>query len=96
MVPLQDIFGRFLNLPTEIDSEVVPRLKLLWTLFIVAKAELLGSLPDLVSSFNLLVCVSDVMLTHLPQDLCKLDFSDKVCTLSAPIGKAVFQQRAIV
>lgn len=78
---MQDIFSRFLNLPTEEDGKVVPRLQLLWTLFIVAKAELLGPLPDLVSSFNLLVCVSNVILTHLPKDLCKLDLSDKVGNL---------------
>lgn len=82
---MQDIFGRFLNLPTEINDEVVPRLRMLWTLFIVAKAELLGPLPDLVSSFNLLVCVSNVMLTHLPKALCKLDYSDKVQYLLALI-----------
>ena len=85
---MQDIFSRFLNLPTEEDNEVVPRLRLLWTLFIVAKAELLGPLPDLVSSFNLLVCVSNVILTHLPKELCKLDFSDKVHPL---FGKKMTQ-----
>lgn len=78
---MQDIFARFLNLPTEVDDKLAPTLRLLWTLFIVSKAELLGPLPDLVSSFNLLVCVSNVILVHLPRDTDNIDLDDKVSTI---------------
>ena len=77
-VTLQDMYGRYLNLPTEVDGQLAPTLRLLWTLFILAKAELLGPLPDLVSSFNLLVCVVNVILAHLPQSADSPDFADKV------------------
>ena len=75
---MQDIYARFLHLPTEVNGRLAPQLQLLWTLFVLAKAELLGPLPDLVSSFNLLVCVTNVLLIHLPRDASSIDFDDKV------------------
>ena len=76
--PLQDIFERFFNLPTGAGKQVAPILRLMWLLFILAKAELLGALPDLVSSFNLLVCVANTILAHIPRALGTVDFNDKV------------------
>ena len=37
-----------------------------WLLFITAKARLLQPYPDLVTSFNLLICVVNEMLAHMP------------------------------
>jgi Domain of unknown function (DUF3452) len=38
--------------------------RLAWLLFIVAKAQILREAPDLISSFNLLLCVVNVVLAH--------------------------------
>lgn len=78
-LPLQDLFQRYCNLPLGAGDQPAPILKLTWLLFILAKAELLGPLPDLVTSFNLLVCVVNIIVCHLPRALGAVNFSDKAC-----------------
>ncbi len=38
-----------------------------WKLFIVAKAKLFAPFPDLVASFNLLICVLAFVYCHIPE-----------------------------
>ena len=42
----------------------------------LAKAELLKEVPELVNYFNLLVCVVNVILNHVPKALGAVDFTD--------------------
>ena len=42
---------------------------LCWLLYVVAKARLLPPFPDLVSSFNLLICVIALVYAHVPPRL---------------------------
>ena len=81
---LQDLFQKFCKLPAGTGEQPAPVLRLTWLLFILAKAELLGSVPDLVTSFNLLVCVMNVIVAHLPRALGTVDFSDQVGRPSIP------------
>ena len=82
---MQDLFQRLCNLPLGNNDQPVPILRLTWLLFVLSKAELLGPLPDLVTSFNLLVCVINVILAHLPRALGTVDFADQVRLLIAAI-----------
>lgn len=41
-------------------------LRFTWKLFIVAKAKLFAPFPDLVASFNLLICVLAFVYCHVP------------------------------
>lgn len=40
--------------------------KTAWLLFLYAKARLLPPFPDLVSAFNLLLCIMNLLLAHVP------------------------------
>jgi hypothetical protein len=65
---MQEFFSKLCTLPVEGDGSEV--FKLFWTLFLVAKASLLEPFPDLVTSFNILVNVLNLLLGHLaPEDL---------------------------
>lgn len=54
----------YIGLPvTEADATVF---RFTWKLFIVAKAKLFDPFPDLVASFNLLICVLAFGYCHVP------------------------------
>jgi hypothetical protein len=63
---VQDLFQAYFALPTDGRPGEPSVLRLTWHLFIVAKAKLLPPFPDLVSSFNLLVCVLAFVFAHVP------------------------------
>ncbi len=48
-----------------------------WKLFIVAKAKLFDPFPDLVASFNLLICVLAFVYCHVPAALRAVPLTDK-------------------
>ena len=61
---VQDLFHLYIGLPvTEADATVF---RFTWKLFIVAKARLFSPFPDLVASFNLLICVLAFVYCHVP------------------------------
>ena len=47
-----------------------------WLLFVTAKSQLLPAFPDLVASFNLLICVLNVAITHIPAAHRNVDLQD--------------------
>lgn len=47
-----------------------------WLLFVTAKSKLLPAFPDLVASFNLLICVLNVAITHVPAPHRNVDLHD--------------------
>lgn len=47
-----------------------------WLLFITAKAKLLPPFPDLVASFNLLICVLNIAIVHIPAAHRIVDLND--------------------
>ena len=64
MAAVQDLFHLYIGLPvTEADATVF---RFTWKLFIVAKARLFSPFPDLVASFNLLICVLAFVYCHVP------------------------------
>ena len=64
MAAAQDLFHLYIGLPvTEADATVF---RFTWKLFIVAKARLFSPFPDLVASFNLLICVLAFVYCHVP------------------------------
>lgn len=61
---LQDLFHLYIGLPVTGAEATVFRFT--WKLFIVAKAKLFAPFPDLVASFNLLICVLAFVYCHVP------------------------------
>ena len=47
-----------------------------WLLFVTAKSQLLPAFPDLVASFNLLICVLNVAITHISASHRNVDLQD--------------------
>ncbi|DBA83853.1 TPA: hypothetical protein ACH3X1_006367 [Trebouxia sp. C0004] len=47
-----------------------------WLLFVTAKSKLLPAFPDLVASFNLLICVLNVAIMHIPAPHRNVDLND--------------------
>lgn len=47
-----------------------------WLLFVTAKSKLLPAFPDLVASFNLLICVLNVAIMHIPATHRNVDLHD--------------------
>ncbi|KAK9815768.1 hypothetical protein WJX72_009183 [[Myrmecia] bisecta] len=74
----KEIFRSYFTLPLTGTPEETSTLRLGWLLFVVAKAKLLPPFPDLVSSFNLLVCVMNVLLAHVPAASRKIDVTNEV------------------
>ena len=72
----QDLFQAYFALPTDERPGEPSVLRLTWHLFIVAKAKLLPPFPDLVSSFNLLVCVLAFVFSHVPAAQRAVDLAD--------------------
>lgn len=62
----QDLFQIYFKLPTAGRYNEPSVFHLVWQLFIVAKAKLFPPFPDLVSSFNLLICVLAFAFCHVP------------------------------
>ena len=48
-----------------------------WLLFVTAKCKLLPVFPDLVASFNLLICVLNVAIMHIPESQRNVDLNDQ-------------------
>ena len=70
---VQDTFEKFFKMPV-----TSPVLKIMWLLFLVAKARLLPRFPDLVTAFNMLLCVADFMVAHVQNAMAVIDFNDEV------------------
>jgi len=49
-----------------------------WKLFIVAKAKLFDPFPDLVASFNLLICVLAFVYCHMPEAQRAVPLTDEI------------------
>ena len=62
----QDLFQAYFSLPVAGQPGEASVSNLTWHLFIVAKAKLYAPFPDLVASFNLLVCVLAFVFSHVP------------------------------
>jgi len=60
------MFQIYFKLPTAGRYNEPSVFHLVWQLFIVAKAKLFPPFPDLVSSFNLLICVLAFAFCHVP------------------------------
>ncbi|CAL5223875.1 g6466 [Coccomyxa viridis] len=60
----RDLFHLYIGSPTTEAEAAV--LRFTWKLFIVAKAKLFAPFPDLVASFNLLICVLAFVYCHVP------------------------------
>ena len=73
---LQDLFQTYFSLPMDGQAGEPSVLRLTWHLFIVAKAKLFPPFPDLVSSFNLLVCVLAFVFSHVPAAQRAVDLAD--------------------
>jgi hypothetical protein len=67
-LPAQDLFQLYFNLPTSGCYSEPSVFHLTWQLFIVAKAKLFPPFPDLVASFNLLICVLAFAFCHVPAE----------------------------
>ena len=63
----QDLCARYFPLSQATLDAPQTVADLAWLLFLVAKASLLHRSPDLVSAYNLLVCVVSCLLQCLPQ-----------------------------
>ena len=73
---VQDLFHLYIGLPvTEADATVF---RFTWKLFIVAKARLFSPFPDLVASFNLLICVLALVYCHVPAAQRAVPLTDEI------------------
>ena len=71
---MQDIFTSCFEASAQVSGPGTSSVyRTAWLLFLYAKARLLPAFPDLVSSFNLLLCVMNFLLAHIsPQQHCFL------------------------
>ncbi|KAL0037539.1 hypothetical protein WJX77_001507 [Trebouxia sp. C0004] len=69
-----------------------------WLLFVTAKSKLLPAFPDLVASFNLLICVLNVAIMHIPAPHRNVDLNDHslfpACASSIDVDERPFLGRA--
>lgn len=73
---LQELFQIYFKLPTTGRCSEPSVFHLVWQLFIVAKAKLFPPFPDLVASFNLLVCVLAFAFCHVPAEQRSVQITD--------------------
>jgi len=64
----QDLFQAHFDLPAGAPAGEPSAFGLCWRLYVVAKARLLPPFPNLVASFNLLVCVVAAAHAHVPAE----------------------------
>ena len=64
---MQDLFRSYfdLTITTQGATDTASPFYCAWLLFVTAKARLLPPFPDLVASFNLLICVLNVAIVHI-------------------------------
>lgn len=75
-IALQDLYHLYIGSPaTEAEAAVF---RFTWKLFIVAKAKLFAPFPDLVASFNLLICVLAFVYCHIPAAQQAVSLTDEV------------------
>lgn len=74
---MQDLFQSYFNLPIGGVYSEPSVFHLTWQLFIVAKAKLFPPFPDLVASFNLLICVLAFVFSHVSSEERAVDLADK-------------------
>lgn len=73
---LQDLFQSHFSLPTGGLHSEPSVFHLTWQLFIIAKAKLFPPFPDLVASFNLLICVLAFVFSHISSEERAVDLAD--------------------
>ena len=75
---MQDLFRSYfdLSITGQGATEKSSPFYAAWLLFVTAKSKLLPAFPDLVASFNLLICVLNVAIMHVPESHRNVDLSD--------------------
>lgn len=76
VLSVQDLFQQYFKLPTSGCYSEPSVFHLVWQLFIVAKAKLFPPFPDLVASFNLLICVLAFAFCHVPAEQRSVQLTD--------------------
>ncbi len=77
-VLLQDLFRSYfdLSITGQGATDKASPFYAAWLLFVTAKSKLLPAFPDLVASFNLLICVLNVAIMHIPAPHRNVDLND--------------------
>ena len=77
-MPLQDLFRSYfdVSISGQGATDRASPFSAAWLLFVTAKSKLLPAFPDLVASFNLLICVLNVAITHVPAPRRNVDLQD--------------------
>lgn len=80
---LQDLYRSYFDLPvvnsqSALNDPESAIFRFTWLLYLVGKSTLLPQFPDLVTCFNLLVCVFNSVLANMPLQHCTHKFSDVV------------------
>ena len=75
---MQDLFRSYFDLAVSAQgaTDAASPFYCAWLLFVTAKAKLLPPFPDLVASFNLLICVLNVAIIHIPAAHRAVDLND--------------------
>ena len=78
MHPLQDLFRSYfaVTIAGQGATDKSSPFYAAWLLFVTAKSRLLPPFPDLVASFNLLICVLNVAITHIPASHRNVELKD--------------------
>lgn len=77
-VCVQDLFRSYFDLAVSARgaTDIGSPFYCAWLLFVTAKAKLLPPFPDMVASFNLLICVLNVAIVHIPAAQRVVDLND--------------------
>ena len=77
-MPLQDLFRSYfdVSISRQGATDKSSPFCAAWLLFVTAKSKLLPAFPDLVASFNLLICVLNVAIAHIPAPYRNVDLQD--------------------
>jgi len=71
-----DLFASRFELSTPSHPASDPNFRLGWLLFLLGRAELLPTYPDLVSCYHLLLAACNVLLVHMPRRRLRLKLTD--------------------
>lgn len=76
---MQDLFRSYFDVAVSVQgsTDVSSPFYVAWLLFVTAKAKLLPAFPDLVASFNLLICVLNVAIVHIMPAHRTVDLNDQ-------------------
>jgi len=74
----QDMFASKFEIATPNHPNNDPNFRFGWLLYLVAKAKLLSGHPDLVTCFNLLVAVFNVLMVHMPARKRRVQLTDSL------------------